>query len=620
MRAAKLLAVVAVLALSSVVSAAPCPDADVDDFADCTVPGCTPGTVSCGDCDDSDPEVHPGAFEWCNHHDDDCVGGVDQGYATAVSGERHLDLRPSAGANLGFAVAAIGDVDGDEFPDFAVGAPPDDQLAWDAGLLAVYSGADRRVLWKAPWTDALSRLGTSLAGAGDLDGDGIPDILAGFPGDESIGLFSGVDGGLIAMCVGPGGGNLGDDHGVAVIGDLDGDGVTEIAGGAKTNNERLHHQGKVTVFRYDRATHACAVRLQLWDPSGAIYDNLGASVAGVGDLSGDGVPDVAAGEPGFAAAKDNSGAIAIFSGADGALLRRLTDPAAAVNDNLGIDVHGIEDLNGDGVADVAASTERRNSSEGEVILFSGADGTVLRRLTDASTMLDERLGNAIDVVPDVDGDGLDDILAGARYASLGGVTNCGRALVFSSGSGAILAVLEPVLRVAGGQFGWAVAGIGDVTRDGVPEFVTGAPYDGPATTAQCGSFAVLALESVCDTDGRSPFQGDCDDTDAALWSVPSEVREVRFPSGSALLAWTEPSDLGGTGAVTYDTLRAGSAAGFGSAACLETAGSDASTEDPELPGRGSAFFYLVRPVNLCGAGELGTWGALQWPREAAGCP
>ncbi len=605
---------------SSAALAAPCPDADEDDFAECTVPGCDPAGLTCGDCDDSDPAIHPGVVEGCNHADDDCEGGVDEGFPKGVSGERHLDRRPGANERFGWAVAGLGDVNGDGVSEIAVGAPQDQWRGWDAGLVTLYSGADRRVLWESPSTIAHEKLGTSLAGTGDMDGDGIPDLLAGCPSRDAIRILSGADGHEIARCVDAGGGNVGIDHGVASVGDLDGDGVPELASGAPQNSEVSHHQGKITVYRYERATGTCAIRFEIWDSPGAYYDNLGQAVAGIGDVNGDGVPDLAAGEPGYDAGASGSGAVLVVSGANGSFVRRLTDPAAATNDNLGIDVHGIEDLNEDGVPDVVASTERRGSWEGEVILFSGADGAVIRRLTDSSTVLEERVGGAIDVVGDVDGDGFDDVLAGARYATVDGVTRCGRALVFSSRTGEILAVLAPPVKVAEALFGSAVAEAGDATGDGIPEFAVGAPYDDVAGIVDSGSFAVFAVESICDDDGVSPFSGDCDDTDSGVWGRPTEARDLRFTSGKTWLGWTAPDDSGGDDAVTYDTLRSSSAGSFGPESCLETGEYDTATEDLENPVAGGSFHYLVRASSACGDGDLGTWGSLALPREAAPCP
>jgi hypothetical protein len=612
--------IAAAIAWTGVAAATPCPDADSDDYADCAVPGCEPGLAPCGDCDDSDPAVHPGATEWCNHRDDNCASGVDEGFARTASGERHLDLRAAPAAYLGWSASGIGDVNADGVRDFVVGAPYDDQMAWDAGLVAAYSGADRSLLWKSSVNVQLTSVGVTLAATSDMDGDGVDDVLTGAPAKSAVLILSGADGHEIARCVEPAGGGVADNHGLARLGDLDGDGIPEIAAGAFMNNERLHHQGKVTVFRYDRASNSCAIRFGLFDPEGAVYDNLGYSVAGIGDVTGDGVPDIAAGEPGDDPVDDANGAILIFSGSDGAFVRRITDPAAGWRDNLGMDLRGIEDLNGDHVPDIAASSERRYGWEGEVILFSGSDGSVLRRLTDASTVTGERVGGAFDVVDDVDGDGLDDILAGARYATVGGVTYSGRALVFSSATGAILGVLLPPVPTTSAYFGWSVAGTGDATGDGIPEFVVGAPYDGTATILQCGSFSVLAVESVCDGDGVSPFEGDCDDTDSGVWGRPSEARDLLFVTGKTILGWTEPADPGQLDAVLYDTLRSGAAGVFDEGSCLEPGGGDTSTTDTSLPGPMGGFYYLVRGKGACGDGDLGAWGPYLVPREAATCP
>jgi len=288
-----------------------------------------------------------------------------------------------------------------------------------------------------------------------------------------------------------------------------------------------------------------------------------------------------------------------------------------VNDNLGIDVHGIEDLNGDGVADVAASTERRNSSEGEVILFSGADGTVLRRLTDASTMLDERLGNAIDVVPDVDGDGLDDILAGARTPRSAASQT---AAAHSCSPPEAARSSRPGARAPGrgGQFGWAVAGIGDVTRDGVPEFVTGAPTTAPRRPRSADrSPSSRSRACATPTAGRR-FKGI-----ATTPTLPME-RPLRGTRGAIPLGLGPPRVDGAVrsrrhGRCHLRHAAPGSAAGFGSAACLETAEATPRRRIRSCPAgvRRSSIWSGRSPVRR---GRTGTWGALQWPREAAGCP
>ena len=138
------LLVVIVLAWAPPALADFCPDDDSDLYADCTVPGCDPGGLLCGDCDDSDPWVNPGELDTCNHVDDDCDVEVDEGF-TLVNGARKVtDPGCAAGDLLGAAVAPLGgDVNSDGVPDFVATAPHDDTAQGsDAGSALVFSGID----------------------------------------------------------------------------------------------------------------------------------------------------------------------------------------------------------------------------------------------------------------------------------------------------------------------------------------------------------------------------------------------------------------------------------------------------------------------------------------------
>jgi hypothetical protein len=172
------------------------------------------------------------------------------------------------------------------------------------------------------------------------------------------------------------------------------------------------------------------------------------------------------------------------------------------------------------------------------------------------------------------------------------------------------------VKESGALFGYSVAEVSDSTGDGIPEFAVGTPYQGVNET---GSFSVLSLESVCDDDGVSPFGGDCDDTNPSVWGRASEVRDLRFASRT-VLTWSEPANTGGTLPIRYDTLRSTSPSTFGEETCFVSGGSETSTADPESPAMGTSFFYLVRGENVCGDGDLGTGGSLEWPRQAATCP
>ena len=95
----------------------------------------------------------------------------------------HIFTGDAAGDQFGSAVSAVGDVDGDGLPDVAVSA---NQLASGGyGYVRVFSGADGRVLHALPGDASLPGFGQSLSGAGDVDGDGLADVIVGAGSDDA---------------------------------------------------------------------------------------------------------------------------------------------------------------------------------------------------------------------------------------------------------------------------------------------------------------------------------------------------------------------------------------------------------------------------------------------------
>jgi len=276
----------------------------------------------------------------------------------------------------------------------------------------------------------------------------------------------------------------------AVIGDIDGDGVPDIAVGAPfTDGDFASDNGFGTpqdvgkVWIISGANLSVITRLddpffqQPMDfPKFGGY--FGWSVAAVGDLNHDGVPDILVGTPhhsNFNADHINAGEAFVFSGKDGSILFTLLDPNEDEGNRFGYAVAGLGDVNGDGVPDLLIGSPKTNLSEdlpdvGAAYIFSGADGSLIRELDSSNPTLSGRFGTAVASAGDVNGDGVADVLVGAPGE--------GRAYVLNGATGALIRTLNSPTADLLPSFGDAVAGGLDINRDGIPDFVIGAPSAG----------------------------------------------------------------------------------------------------------------------------------------------
>jgi hypothetical protein len=355
------------------------------------------------------------------------------------------------GSTLGWAISGVEDVDGDDVPDAIAGAISWSDGTGPVGATLVYSGRTGDEIHRFEGA-AGSMLGFHVADAGDVDGDGVHDIVSGAPGvgPGSAFVYSGSTGVVLTTAVGEADG---DAFGSAVggVGDVDRDGWGDLVVGATAAG------GTGRVYVVSGATGA---RLSAWE--GPMEGSLfGSGLAPIGDLDGDGTPEVAVG----AAGAENGGEVDVYDPTTGA---RVLGPLVGDENSVSIGqffVGGLGDVDGDGVPDVYGGDFAGEGRSGAAWAWSGADGAVLLHLTGGRGSEGLGCGRG---AGDMDGDGVPDLAVGS-WGYDGDARDGGKVGLYSGVDGA--AILTITNATAGENFGFDTVGLGDVDGDGRRDFL-----------------------------------------------------------------------------------------------------------------------------------------------------
>ncbi len=369
-------------------------------------------------------------------------------------GARNAPVNTSWGTTL--------DVNGDGLADVLVGAQ---QASNGTGAVHVYL-AGNGGLSSIPTTLASPAgpsgfFGSSVASAGDMNGDGLADVIVGA---SSANAYVGA---AYVYLAGPGGlstppialpatsgpsGLFGAS--VASAGDVNADGYADVVVGAPGTG--------AGAFVYLGAANGPSMTpLALVPPSSA--SNAGRSVASAGDVNGDGFADIIVGAP-----STTQGVAYLYLGGAAGPARapqELDAPSEPESLYFGSSVAGAGDVNGDGYADVVVGSSSSGGMYAHVYVYLGGPGG----LSMPPTMLP--YGYAVASAGDVNGDGFADVVVGAS-----GSTSTS-AYVYLGGAGGIS---QTPLTLAGpvSSFGYVVAGAADVNGDGFADVLVGAPSTG----------------------------------------------------------------------------------------------------------------------------------------------
>jgi uncharacterized repeat protein (TIGR01451 family) len=572
------------------------------------------------------------------------------------------------GDRSGNSVSAAGDINGDGIDDLVVGAPLADPNGDFSGIAYVVFGSNSGF----PTLFNLSSLdgsnGFSLNGeneqdysgirvrpAGDVNGDGIDDLLVGnltssygagrahlvfgsseaWPQDFELSSLNGVNGvTMIGEASNDGMGRV-----LEGAGDINGDGVDDVILGASSSTPSSGaFAGRSYVVFGSSAGLPNPLLLSSLDGSNgfvlegeASSDRSGFSVAGIGDVNGDGIDDLSIGAPRNSENGFQSGRAYVVFG------RQSSFPAVfglgSVNGLNGFLIEGISgdlgwvvsdagDFNADGLADLIvtaplATADMATAAGKAAIVFGstlrfpspfdlstldGSNGVIIN-----GALQFDQAGYAADVSGDVNGDGIDDVIIGSVRADPNG-SESGRAfVVFGSGAGLTSPIELSGLDGTNGfalngediddRAGQSVAFAGDLNHDGIDDLVVGAPRASaiPILNPESGRSYVIY--------GRSSLDVAVSKTNGQAY-VPSAAATTYVIDAFN----TSPADVQG---VTLSdplppTLDASTAtwtcSASGGAVCPNASGTGSLSETVDLPS-GSMLSYQLTAVVLATEGE-----------------
>ena len=478
------------------------------------------------------------------------------------------------GDESGKAIDGIGDINGDGIDDLIVAARLADPTGQkDAGQIYVLFGSNGGFSssfnlsslngnngFVLNGIEAGDEAGWSVSGAGDVNNDGIDDLVIGAlradPNGKNnagasyvvFGSSSGFAASIDLSSLNGSNGfalngiNPGDEVGrsVSAAGDINGDGIDDVVVGSIYADPNGGNSGQSYVVFGSSSGFSPSINLSTLEGSNGFILNGGeqgdraGSVGAAGDINGDGIDDLIVGARG---ADPNGKTYAgesyvVFGSSNFSSVLELSDldgnngfalSGLDAGDSLGRTVSGLGDVNGDGIDDLIVGAHRAdpdgksNAGESYVVFGSsagfsaslnlstldGSNGFVIEGINSGNTS-----GKSVSGAGDFNGDGFNDIIIGARFASPNGKSSAGESYIvfgrstgftpsldlsdLDGSNGFVLNGIDP-----GDLSGRRVSGAGDVNGDGFDDVIIGGFKGDPNGNSEAGeSYVVFGQAST----------------------------------------------------------------------------------------------------------------------------
>ncbi len=407
--------------------------------------------------------------------------------------------------NLGAAVSSAGDVNGDGYSDVIVGAY---QFNIATGRAMIYYGgnlmnnvADVTLTGK----QIHDNFGQSVAGAGDINGDGFDDVVVGAYQSDAGGVdagsasvfFGGTTMDIVADNFFTGKSSL-DGFGCSIATgfDFNDDGYSDFVVGAYKNDQGGSDAG--AAYLYTNTVNSTQISM-LTIPGSVPSQRLGWSISHAGDLNGDGFDDIVAGNGDFLS---NQPALVFFGSR---FMDRIPDVNLYGSEFVSYRVSSAGDVNNDGYDDIITSdpfNPTNGTNAGAAFIFLGGSGMAgIPAVTFYGVSSEDKFGTAISTAGDVNNDGYDDVIVGAPLNDNAG-SNAGAAYIFFGGSN-MNNVPDVILygEATNDQFGFAVSNGRKLNLDIYDDVIVGAPY-GPTNNQSPGRVYVFnggnSMDNIAD--------------------------------------------------------------------------------------------------------------------------